>query len=157
MGNRSGAAGLVSTWLPVVIGLAIIAGESTPIMGSEHTSHFLRPIFARLFGPMTDAHWDLFHHILRKCGHFAGYGTLGLVWLRAWLRTFAARAQWTRLQWRTNAASLGILCTMLTASADEFHQTFLPGRTGCFSDVLLDTFGAMLFTVLLSLRWRRNA
>jgi len=151
---QPGTRGLLSTWLPVVIGLAVIAIESTASLSAEHTSRFLRPVFTWLFGSMTDAHWDIFHHLLRKTGHFIGYGTLGLVWLRAWLRTFAARTMWTRVQWRKNAAALGVICTFLTASADEYHQTFLPSRTGRFADVLLDTAGALLFTAIVALRWR---
>ena len=29
------------------------------------------------------------------------------------------------------------------AALDEFHQTMLPGRTGAFRDVLLDTLGGI--------------
>lgn len=153
---RPGAPGLVSTWLPVAIGLCIIATESTGQFSSEHTSGWLRPIFTYLFGPFTDAHWDLFHHIVRKSGHLIGYGTLGLLWLRAWLRTFAARTEWTQAAWRLRSALLGVAGTFLTASADEYHQTFVPGRTGLFSDVLLDTCGALLFTLIVALLWRRG-
>jgi len=153
---RPGAPGLVSTWLPVAIGLCIIATESTTQFSSQHTSSWLRPIFTYLFGPFTDAHWGLFHHAVRKSGHFVGYGTLGMTWARAWLRTFTTRSHWTLLQWRIRSASLGIFCTFLTASADEYHQTFLPGRTGQFSDVLLDTCGALLFTLIVALSWHRQ-
>jgi VanZ family protein len=152
---RPGAPGLVSTWLPVAIGLCIIATESTSHFSSAHTSGWLRPIFTLLFGPFTDAHWDLFHHIVRKSGHFIGYGTLGMLWTRAWLRTFT-QSRWTLSQWRIRSASLAIFCTFLTASADEYHQTFLPGRTGQFSDVLLDTTGALIFTLIVALSWHRQ-
>ena len=152
----AGSTALISTWLPVAIGLVIIAVESTAGLSSEKTSRFLRPLFAWLFGPMTDEHWSIFHHILRKSGHFVGYGTLGLTWLRAWLRTFAGRTQWTQNTWRLRSAVLGVVCTFLTASADEFHQSFLPSRTGQFSDVLLDTCGALIFTLIVALLWRRQ-
>jgi len=150
------ASGLISTWLPVAIGLAIIVIESTDGLSAEKTSHFLRPFFAWLFGPMTDEHWQVFHHILRKCGHFVGYGSLGIAWLRAWLRTLATRLQWTQAAWRLRAAALGVVCTFLTASADEYHQTFLPSRTGQFSDVLLDTCGALIFTSIVAIFWWRQ-
>jgi VanZ family protein len=94
---------------------------------------------------------------LRKSGHFAGYGTLGLLWLRAWLRTLSARVEWTLAAWRMLAAVLGVSCIFLTASADEYHQTFIPSRTGQFSDVLLDTCGSLLFTLIVAIRWRRRS
>jgi VanZ family protein len=153
---QPGHKGLISTWLPVVIGLCVIAIESTGKLSSDNTSGWLRPIFTFLFGTWTDPRWDAFHHALRKTGHFTGYGTLGMLWLRAWLRTFASRTGWTQAAWRLRSAALGVAGTFLTASADEYHQTFLPSRTGLFSDVLLDTSGALLFTALLSLLWWRR-
>ncbi|HME57978.1 MAG TPA: VanZ family protein, partial [Terracidiphilus sp.] len=36
-------------------------------------------------------------------------------------------------------------------SADEFHQRFLPNRTGQFSDVLLDCCGAAVLCFVLFL------
>jgi VanZ family protein len=153
---QSGHKGLISTWLPVAIGLCVIACESTGQFSADNTSRYLRPIFTFLFGVWTDAHWQVFHHALRKSGHFLGYGTLGLLWFRAWLRTFTARTEWTLTGWRLRSAVLGLIGTFLTASADEFHQTFLPGRTGQFSDVLLDTCGALLFTLIVAMQWRRT-
>jgi VanZ family protein len=54
------------------------------------------------------------------------------------------------------------LSTFLVASADEFHQSFLPNRTGQFRDVLLDSCGALvlgllLFLVMGAIEGRRRA
>jgi VanZ family protein len=46
---------------------------------------------------------------------------------------------------------MALAATFLIATADEIHQTFLPNRTGCFSDVLLDTAGAAAFQAMLLL------
>jgi VanZ family protein len=46
-------------------------------------------------------------------------------------------------------AFLALLGTALVASADEFHQTFLPNRTGSPWDVLLDCTGAITLQVLV--------
>ncbi len=52
------------------------------------------------------------------------------------------------------AALLALLCTGLVASADEFHQTFIPSRTGSPRDVLLDCCGVIIleFGVYLVMR-----
>ena len=42
----------------------------------------------------------------------------------------------------------------MTASADEFHQTFLPNRTGTPWDVLLDCSGALTMQLLVYLFMR---
>lgn len=43
-----------------------------------------------------------------------------------------------------------IVC-FLYACADEYHQTFVKGRTGQFSDVLIDTTGALIEEGIYSL------
>ncbi|MGP8253150.1 MAG: VanZ family protein [Terracidiphilus sp.] len=131
-----GARFWISVWLPVAIGIGLIALESTVWFGADYTSTPLRRIYEFLFGPVSDAQWPPIHHFIRKCGHFVGYGLLALTWLRAWwmvLRTFAF--------WR--CAVLGLAGTTLVASCDEWHQTFLPNRTGTPWDVLLDCCGAV--------------
>lgn len=75
---------------------------------------------------------------------------MGLLWLRAW---------WMSLP-RTRFlldATLALLGTAIVASADEFHQSFLPNRTGVPSDVLLDCCGAvvLLLVIYLYLRLRK--
>jgi VanZ family protein len=47
------------------------------------------------------------------------------------------------------SATLGVGSTFVLASLDEWHQTFLPGRVGCLSDVLLDTVGALFLNLAL--------
>lgn len=136
-------------WFPVAIALAIIATESTDTFSAEHTSGWLRPIAEHLFGPLRDASWELFHHYLRKTGHFIGYGTVGLTFLRAWLYTLALRGRTALLSWRLEASVLAILSTALVASCDEFHQSFIPSRTGTPVDVLLDTCGATALCIFV--------
>ncbi len=138
----------VSAWLPVLIGLCIIAMESTEAFGSDHTSGPLRAIFQAIFGPLSDPSWGLTHHIIRKSGHFIGYGLLGLAWLRAWWMTF-------RNPIFLKAAALALLGTAMTASADEYHQSFLPNRSSSVWDVLLDCTGAIVMLLVAYLLMRR--
>jgi VanZ family protein len=142
----------ISTWLPVAVGIAIIVIESTAIFGADRTSHPLRWLIQLIFGPFSDATWDLIHHLIRKSGHFLGYGALGLLWLRAWRRTLPGARFLSQ-------AGLALLGTALVASWDEWHQTFLPNRTGSPWDVLLDCCGAAAMTAAawLYLRCFRGA
>jgi VanZ family protein len=149
-------------WIPALIGIAVIVTESTAMMSSENTSHWLLPLWIRLFGPISPERWDIVHHYIRKTGHFIGYGTVALCFFNAWRVTLERRwpgwppASWTRFR---NAAALALLSTLLLASWDEWHQTFLPGRTGSPWDVLLDFCGALAaHLVLLAVvrLWRRR-
>jgi len=97
--------------------------------------------------------------VIRKTGHFVGYGLLGVVWLRAWLRTRRGSYVANELRrWRLHSTALALACTALIASADEIHQTFLPDRTGRFADVVLDTLGATAMILILAIffRWWRS-
>lgn len=155
--GTSRAKARLQAWWPAVLGLCVIAFESTEVFTGANTSSWLRPIWQAVFGPVGDARWGEIHHLIRKSGHFTGYGTLSLLFLRAWLGTLTRKATATLAQFRLQCASLAILCTFLTAGADEFHQHFLPGRTSLFSDVVLDTIGGLIFHLLFTLLfWRRS-
>lgn len=132
----------VRAWLPVLLAIAVIATESTKYLGSDETSGPFRAIYQFLFGPVNNAAWGEIHYVIRKTGHFIGYGLVGLTLLRAWWRTLR------RYSFFRNAL-LALLGTALIASSDEIHQTFLPNRTGMASDVLIDCTGALTQLLLV--------
>jgi len=137
----------IKVWLPVVIGIAVIVLESTEWFGADHTSGPLRTIFEALFGHVSDARWEIIHHLIRKSGHFIGYGLIGLAWLRAWWMTLP-HSQFLQ------DAFLALLGTALVASCDEWHQTYLPNRTGTPWDVMLDCTGAIALQLIVYLFMR---
>jgi VanZ family protein len=49
------------------------------------------------------------------------------------------------LQW----ATVAFLCTSLVATLDEWHQSFLPSRTGTFQDVILDSSAGLIAQIAL--------
>jgi VanZ family protein len=137
------------TWLPVLAFSMVFAVESTSYLGADRTSDPLRRLAEMLCGYGVDAHWALIHHLIRKTGHFMGYGIFSLVCFRGfWITLQNAAFQMLR---QLRAHGLAILATFLMASADEFHQSFLPNRTGQFSDVLLDCCGAAALCFVLFL------
>jgi VanZ family protein len=137
----------VRVWLPVVLAIAVIATESTEYFGADQTSGPFRLVFEYLFGRVAPDRWDAIHHIIRKTGHFIGYGLVGLSWLRAWWMTLPESNFF-------QDALLALLGTAAVASADEIHQTFLPNRTGLASDVVIDCCGAIALQLLVYLFMR---
>src|SRR5690242_19404080 len=119
-----------AVWLPVIIWTAVIATESL-IGSSANTGSLLLKLVTSVVGPVDSHKFEILHHIVRKGGHFLGYGILGVVWLRALLLSLRAPD-------RAKCALLALLATFITASLDEWHQSFSSARTGKFSDVLLD-------------------
>jgi VanZ family protein len=82
--------------------------------------------------------WDF---LAKKSGHMIGYALLALGMLRG-VRGEAP----IRLAYYGWAVAL----TILYALSDEYHQTFVPGRTGMLRDVGIDAAGA---TIALTLRY----
>jgi VanZ family protein len=138
-----------NVWTPAAIAVAIICTESTNTFSSQNTSSILRPIVERWFGHINDSSWDLYHHYLRKTGHFIGYGLVALTFLRAWLHTLDLRTPSSLVAWRLKSTLLAILSTAIVASCDEYHQSFIPSRTGSPYDVLIDTVGACTVCLLV--------
>lgn len=135
------------TWLPVLAFSMVFAVESTSYFGGDRTSEPLQRVVEAIFGYDVCVHWDLIHFLIRKTGHFMGYGMFSLICFRAfWIEL---RGVASRISHRLGAHGLAILVTFLVASADEFHQSFLPNRYGGFSDVLLDCCGAAMMGLAL--------
>jgi len=144
----------VRTWLPVLTCVVFFAVESTSTFGSDRTSAPLERIAEAIFGCGVGLHWGLIHHLIRKTGHFMGYGIFCLFCFRAfWIEIQSVAS---RLSRQLRAHGLAILTTFIVASADEFHQSFLPNRTGRFSDVLLDTSGGAVLGLMLFLVMQRR-
>jgi VanZ family protein len=144
-------------WLPVFCGLSVICFESTPIMGGNQTGRWLTDIWPTILGQANTPFFGAVHHFLRKLGHFSGYGTLGLFLLKAWHRSVRTYMKMMGGQLMFAASALAVSCTFLVGSLDEWHQSFIPGRTSTCTDVLIDTGGALLFnTIFWTSRYLRR-
>lgn len=160
---------LLWTWLPVALWLSIIAFESTDLMSSAKTGSMLYLVLKGIFRHVDPHKFEVFHHILRKAGHFIGYAILGLLFFRALKRTFLERAHIADSSQNTappdpvairsliqRAANIAVLNTAVVASLDELHQTYLPSRTGTLHDVVLDTMGAVLILIFVVAHYSRT-
>ena len=148
----SSAKRILKVWLPSVIWLAIIVAESSNLGSSEHTQRILYPILHYLFG-VSPQRFEVWHVVIRKTGHFVGYATLSILLFRSWRGTFPRLSTRWCMQW----ATLAFACTALVAALDEFHQTFLPSRTGTFRDVVLDSIAALVAQIVIFAILRRRS
>jgi VanZ family protein len=69
--------------------------------------------------------------------HGAGYALLGALLLRA-------LADGRRAGITAATAMAAVLCAALYGASDEWHQSFVPGRSPALDDLAADTFGAAL-------------
>lgn len=141
-------------WIPALIWLGIICLESTDLLSSEHTGSIVYGLLTRIFGPINIIEFIRWHHYLRKLGHVVGYSIMSYLFFRAWRATLPS-PRW-RL-WELPWARLSFWMTAAVASMDEFHQSFLPSRTGRWQDVTLDSAAALGVQIVLFLFLRNKA
>lgn len=101
---------------------------------------------------LTDSHPDdeklakaasLINAPLRKVAHATVYFVLAIILLILGRVVFGSK------KYLLTCAVTILLC-FIFAMTDEYHQTFVDGRTGQFMDVLIDTTGACVGTLLFS-------
>jgi VanZ family protein len=155
---------LAHRWWPVLVWLGVIRMESTDFASADNTSTVLYTVIVAVAPQVNQSFVSQLDEVLRKMGHFAGYGILsGLVFLALKntnsdrLRALVGRPWGIYLRdfWRWNWVLLGMLVTVVTAAADEIHQSFIPSRTGRWQDVVLDTCGAAVLQVIVYFLSRR--
>ena len=97
---------------------------------------------------------DKAEHIVRKCAHFSIFTALGFC--------ASCTVGRRRIFGLKSLATLGFC--FLYACSDEIHQLFIPGRSGMFTDVLIDTSGSlcgiivsMLILALIGAMFKRKS
>jgi VanZ family protein len=137
---------------PLVAWACFVLFASSSSFSASNTSRIIRPLLLWLFPDITEASLASAHFLVRKAAHFSEYAVLALLAARAFRTSQRERL---RRRWWLAAFAL-VACVALL---DEYHQSFLPARTGTVYDSLLDMAGgaaALACAALwLSLRRRR--
>jgi VanZ family protein len=139
---------LLSRYLPLVAWLVFISFASSDSFSAGNTSRIIGPLVLWLFPHTSAETLATIHLVTRKAAHFTEYAIL------AWL---AARAFRTSprpaLANRWFLASLALV--VVYALLDEYHQSFVPSRTGSIYDSFIDITGGL--ATLLLIRRRRKS
>lgn len=77
----------------------------------------------------------LVEFFIRKAGHVMEYAILSLLWSYTLLRKAASIS---------TTLYTSSLISLLYAASDEWHQTYVPGRTGHAIDIAVDAIGIAL-------------
>jgi VanZ family protein len=145
---------VLKAWIALILWLIVISIESTAYLSSQNTSRFLFPLLHFLFG-IDYARFAPWHFLLRKTGHVFGYGLLSILFFRAFRETLPAAGG---ARWSFRWAGIAVLGTILVASLDEWHQSYIPTRTGTLHDVILDSCAGMAAQlVLFFYPWKRSS
>jgi len=130
-------------WWPALVWAVAISGFSTGAFTSDNTSHYIIPILRFFLPHAAPETLDLLHHIIRKCAHLTEYFILSMLILRG----IRAGEKGMHVRW----ALVTILIIAGYAALDEYHQSFVPGRTAAVGDVLIDTSGGIAAQIVASL------
>lgn len=114
---------------------------------SGSLSHKVTEVIVVEIGEITKQNWtdelrsaliSYWENPVRKMAHFSEYACMGMLVFLMFL-PWVTYEGWKKKHRKMNL--LVILWVFLSASLDEWHQTFVAGRCGNFLDVLLDTSG----------------
>ncbi len=136
---------ILKYWLPVFLWMALTFLMSTGMFTSENTSRIIVPLIRFLFPSATPHQITIAHEIVRKLAHVTEYFLLGLLLFRAFKSDSTGPTVW-------RFAIYALAVVALYALTDEFHQTFVLGRTPSIVDVGIDTFGGFL-AQCVSITW----
>lgn len=139
---------LVLVWMGLIFFLSSQQAADSNQLSTGITKFIMDLISGILPGLSPQVQW--LNHIVRKNAHFIAYLILGLLQVNA-LYLNGKRGR--------KAFVLALLISFLYAASDEFHQTFVPGRSGELRDVLIDTAGAITGIVtymLVRMKWRKE-
>jgi VanZ family protein len=139
-------------WLPLLLWMIVIFSASADTESTERTSRFLEPFLRWLNPNVSTATIELVRLIVRKAAHAGEYALLSWLAWRAFRRP--RRHEKRPWSWPIAAATLGTV--ILYAATDEFHQLFVPNRTGSFKDVCIDAAGGAFGLSLVWLCYRRR-
>lgn len=128
----------VFLWIPVAFWMLVIflfsaqpATESASL--STEILQVLQGIMKRVLpGLVFEGAW--FHLLIRKGAHFFVYAVLG---------GLIVNALWRKDQSFKRTCVMALVISVLYATSDEWHQTYVPGRAGQVADVLLDGLGSL--------------
>ena len=158
------------SFLPAVLMLLLIfrfSAQDGPASGSlsYKVSYTIIKLFDRISssgfseGELV-SHAESIRLAVRKLAHITEFFLLTLSFclpLRVWLPYKGVDITGTHYRYKLilPAFSLSLLC----AAADEFHQSFVPGRCGTPVDVLIDSVGitgACLFLIYCNYRVKKR-
>lgn len=141
------------SFLPALLLLFLIFGFSAQDGEASGSLSFQISLYlVQLFSPLLPTalsedvlleRAELIHIFVRKAAHMTEYFLLALslqLPLAAWFSKV--------LSWKKRIF-IGFFSTVIFAALDEFHQSFVPGRSGNFTDVCIDSIGAIAASICL--------
>ncbi len=143
----------------LIFGFSAQDGESSGSLSFQITLYIVQLLSPLLPAAMSEEvlieHAELIHLFVRKAAHMTEYFLLAISLQLPLAACLSQQLSHKKRIW------IGFAATVLFAALDEFHQTFVPGRSGNYTDVCIDSIGAIAASLCLlifySIRSKRPA
>ncbi len=143
---RNLAGVLAIVWMCMIFAFSAQDKEESIAVSESFTYHMVSSTRTFFHLDLSDARVkeiaDIIEGMVRKAAHMAEYGVLSVllyIWIGQWEMGFFRRG------------GTAFFATAVYAATDEIHQLFVPGRAGRFSDVMIDSLGALLAVIVFAL------
>jgi len=133
---------VVLTWVVTVAWAGAMSVLSTGAYSHSVTAWLLAQLLLLLHIHLTPHTFATVHFLIRKLAHCSEYAIFGLLLYHSLEPRHPER-------WHTRGAFGALLIAGLYSLGDEYHQSFVPGRTASLVDCGIDTAGALLGLILL--------
>lgn len=131
--------------------MALIFSASTDLGAARGTSRIIGPLLHWLKPDLSPEATARIVFAVRKTSHITEYALLAILLWRALRKPLPGDSR----PWSSSVAWQALAMAVFYAATDEFHQTFVPSRTGSIIDVLWDSAGATAGLLVLWLLGRR--
>lgn len=121
----------VAIWMGVIFYLSHQSGATSSKLSSGFMNIIVQT-FTLLFP--FEINVENFHFLIRKGAHFCAYFILGILVMNA---LYGSRNK------KVETIIASSIC-IIYAITDEFHQLFIPGRSGEVMDVVIDSCGSTI-------------
>lgn len=153
---RNLAGVLAIVWMCVIFAFSAQTKEESGAVSESFTYHMVSSTRTFFHLDLSDERVkeiaDAIEGLVRKAAHMTEFGILSVL-LYIWM------GQWEMRFLRRGVTAAG--ATAVYAATDEIHQLFVAGRSGRFSDVCIDSAGAvagvLVFALLVKLIKRIQA
>lgn len=143
---RNLAGVLAIVWMCIIFAFSAQTKEESGAVSESFTYHMVSSTRTFFHLDLSDARVkeiaDAIEGLVRKAAHMMEYGFLAVL-LYIWI------GQWEMSFLRRGGTAVG--ATAVYAATDEIHQLFVAGRSGRFSDVCIDSAGAVAGVLVFAL------
>ena len=133
---------VVLLWVVTAAWAGTISVLSTGAYSSSVTGWLLGQILLLLHIHLNPHTFATIHFLIRKLAHCTEFAVFGLLLYHSFEPRHPER-------WDIRGAFAALIIAGLFSLVDEYHQSFVPGRTASLVDCGIDTAGALLGMVLL--------